>query len=440
MKNQIIKLKCIDMSVDGQGICKHEGLVVFVKGMILDEVALVKVIAHKKNLAYGIIDKLIEPSKYRIESSCPISYKCGGCDYRYIDYNYQLYLKQRALINTFKNFNLTVEVKEVLPSPLHDYYRNKTQIPVKDKKFGFYRKYSNDIVEFAKCFIETELANNILNDLKPLILKNHLDEYLRHIIIKDCMGTNEVMIAFIVSKFTSFDSVIEPITTKYPNIKSIILNLNDKDTNVVLGNEEKVIYGNSYVIDEFAGLKFKISLKSFYQVNYHQMLNLYTLAKDLANITKEDSVLDLYSGIGTISLFLSKYAKDVTGVEVVEAAVLNAKENAKINNINNATFYLDDAKNPMDKYIAQKDIVIVDPPRKGLSSSLIESLKKADIKKLVYISCGPSTLVRDLALLKESYHFDTIYPVDMFPNTVHCECVVLMSRVTTPEIATISKQ
>lgn len=417
------------MSVDGQGICKHEGLVVFVKGMILDEVALVKVIAHKKNLAYGIIDKLIEPSKYRIESSCPISYKCGGCDYRYIDYNYQLYLKQRALINTFKNFNLTVEVKEVLPSPLHDYYRNKTQIPVKDKKFGFYRKYSNDIVEFAKCFIETELANNILNDLKPLILKNHLDEYLRHIIIKDCMGTNEVMIAFIVSKFTSFDSVIEPITTKYPNIKSIILNLNDKDTNVVLGNEEKVIYGNSYVIDEFAGLKFKISLKSFYQVNYHQMLNLYTLAKDLANITKEDSVLDLYSGIGTISLFLSKYAKDVTGVEVVEAAVLNAKENAKINNINNATFYLDDAKNPMDKYIAQKDIVIVDPPRKGLSSSLIESLKKADIKKLVYISCGPSTLARDLALLKESYHFDTIYPVDMFPYTVHVESVVLLSKV-----------
>ena len=382
MKNQIIKLKCIDMSVDGQGICKHEGLVVFVKGMILDEVALVKVIAHKKNLAYGIIDKLIEPSKYRIESSCPISYKCGGCDYRYIDYNYQLYLKQRALINTFKNFNLTVEVKEVLPSPLHDYYRNKTQIPVKDKKFGFYRKYSNDIVEFAKCFIETELANNILNDLKPLILKNHLDEYLRHIIIKDCMGTNEVMIAFIVSKFTSFDSVIEPITTKYPNIKSIILNLNDKDTNVVLGNEEKVIYGNSYVIDEFAGLKFIISLKSFYQVNYHQMINLYTLAKDLADITKDNSVLDLYSGIGTISLFVSKFAKDVTGVEVVKAAVENAKENAKLNNITNATFYLDDAKNPMDKYINGKDIVIVDPPRKGLSSSLVESLKKADINRL----------------------------------------------------------
>ena len=245
------------------------------------------------------------------------------------------------------------------------------------------------------------------------------------------MGTDEVMIAFIVSKFTDFNSLIEPLISKYPNIKSIILNLNDKDTNVVLGTTEKVIYGRDYVIDEFENLKFKISLKSFYQVNYHQMINLYTLAKDLAKITKEDSVLDLYSGIGTISLFVSKYAKDVTGVEVVPSAVENARENAVLNNITNTTFYLDDAKNPMDKYINGKDVVIVDPPRKGLSSSLVESLKKADIKKLVYISCGPSTLARDLALLKDYYHFDTIYPVDMFPYTVHVETVVLMSRVNT---------
>ena len=432
MKNQIIKLTCIDMSVDGQGICKHEGLVIFVKGMILHETAKVKIISHKKNLAYGIIDELLEPSPYRIKSNCPVSYKCGGCDYRYIDYDYQLYLKKKSLIQTFRNFNLDVEVKDVLPSPKTEYYRNKTQIPVADSKFGFYRKYSNDIVEFDNCYIETELANEILNYLKPLIIKNKLDTCLRHIIIKHCMGTDEVMIAFIVSKFTDFNSLIEPLISKYPNIKSIILNLNDKDTNVVLGTTEKVIYGRDYVIDEFENLKFKISLKSFYQVNYHQMINLYTLAKDLAKITKEDSVLDLYSGIGTISLFVSKYAKDVTGVEVVPSAVENARENAVLNNITNTTFYLDDAKNPMDKYINGKDVVIVDPPRKGLSSSLVESLKKADIKKLVYISCGPSTLARDLALLKDYYHFDTIYPVDMFPYTVHVETVVLMSRVNTP--------
>ena len=428
MKNQIIELKCIDMSVDGQGICKHEGLVVFVKGMILDEVAKVKIIAHKKNLAYGIIDELLIPSKYRKESKCPIAYKCGGCDYRHIDYSYQLYLKKRSLINTFKNFNLDVEVRDVLPSPLVDHYRNKTQIPVKDEKFGFYRKNSNDIVEFDQCYIQTQLSNEILKELKALILKNNLDKYLRHIIIKDCMGSKEVMIALIVSRFEDFSPIVEPLTFKYPNIKSIILNLNDKDTNVVLGSEEKLIYGNPYVVDEFAGLKFKISLKSFYQVNYQQLINLYTLAKDLADITKDNSVLDLYSGIGTISLFVSKFAKDVTGVEVVKAAVENAKENAKLNNITNATFYLDDAKNPMDKYINGKDIVIVDPPRKGLSSSLVESLKKADIKKLVYISCGPATLARDLALLKEAYNFDTVYPVDMFPNTVHVENVIVLSK------------
>ena len=429
MKNEIIELKCIDMSVDGQGICKDNGLVYFVKGMILDEIAKVKVIAHKKNMSFGIIDEFIKPSPYRIKSVCPISYKCGGCDYRYIDYDYQLILKKRQLAQTFANFHLDVKLNDVIRCDDPMYYRNKTQVPIAEHQFGFYRKFSNDIVEFDECYIETRLANDILRDLKVLLLEAKLDTYLRHILIKHAQGTGEVMIGFISKDFNiDLSEVISKITHKYKNIKSIILNLNDKETNVILGDKEKVLFGNSYITDTFEGLKFKISLKSFYQVNYHQMIKLYNLIKDKAKISNDMSVLDLYSGIGTISLFLSKYAKDVTGVEIVKDAVNNAIDNIALNNINNANFILDDAKNPLDKYLINKDVVIVDPPRKGLNENLINSLIKSNVNNIVYVSCNPATLARDLSIFKDYFEISDITPVDMFPFTTHVECVVGMQR------------
>lgn len=429
MKNEILELKCIDMSVDGQGICKDNGLVVFVKGMILDEVAKVKIISNKKNMAFGIIDEMIKPSPYRIKSLCPISYKCGGCDYRYIDYDYQLVLKKRQLEQTFKNFNLDVKVDDVIKCDDPMYYRNKTQVPVREHQFGFYRKYSNDIVEFDECYIETRLANDILRDLKKELLSLHLDKALRHILIKHALGTGEVMIGLIVNDFNvDYSEVVDFITSKYKNIKSIILNLNNKDTNVILGNEEKVLFGNDFIIDEFEGIQFKISLKSFYQVNYHQMIKLYKQVEEKADINNESRVLDLYSGIGTISLFLARKAKEVTGVEVVEPAVNNAIENAKMNNINNANFILGDARDPMDKYLKDKDVVIVDPPRKGLNESLINSIINSNINKIVYVSCNPATLARDLTLLKDTYNMGNITLVDMFPYTTHVESVVLLTH------------
>lgn len=429
MKNEIIELKCIDMSIDGQGICKDNGLVVFVKGMILDEAAKVKIISHKKNMAFGIIDELLEPSPYRIKSICPISYKCGGCDYRYIVYDYQLVLKKRQLLQTFRNFNLDVEIDDVVSCDDPMYYRNKTQVPVKDHQFGFYRKFSNDIVEFDECYIETRLANDILNDLKKDLLEHKLDKTLRHILIKHAQGTGEVMIGFITSDFSiDLSEIVFNITNKYKNIKSIVLNLNDKETNVILGDKEKILFGRDYIIDEFEGLKFKISLKSFYQVNYHQMIKLYNKVKEKAELTGNERVLDLYSGIGTISLFLAKHTKEVTGVEVVKPAIENAIENAKLNNINNASFILGDARDPMDKYLEDRDVVIVDPPRKGLNESLINSLIKSNIEKIVYVSCNPATLARDLTLLKDYYDYSNITPVDMFPYTTHVECVVRLQR------------
>ena len=431
MKNEIIRLKCIDISVEGLGVCKKDGLVVFVKEMLPGEEALVKIISDKKNLKYGIIDKLIVESPYRIKPDCPIAYKCGGCDYRYVDYDYQLALKKKVLESTFRNMNLDVEIKDVLKCDEPLFYRNKVQVPCKDHCFGFYRKYSNDIVEFDKCYAQSKLSNDIFNKAKELLIKYKIDKYLRHILIKHARGTNEVMLGLIVKDFNipNLDNFINEITDSFKNIKSIILNLNTRNDNVILGDKEKTIFGRDFIIDEFEGLKFKISFKSFYQVNYGQMIKLYTLAKDLSGINKESKVLDLYSGIGTISLFISKYCKEVSGVEIVKEAVENAKENAKLNNIQNVKFYLDDANSDMSKYLKDKDVLIVDPPRKGLNNKLIDTIINSDIKKMVYISCNPATLARDLSILKEAFEFKEIYPVDMFPYTTHVETVVLLFKV-----------
>lgn len=427
MKNSIIRCKCVDMSVEGFGIAKADSLVIFVKGLIKDEEADVKIISEKKNYAIGIIDKLIVKSEYRRESECPISYKCGGCDYRYIDYDYQLKLKKEVLENTFKDLN--VDILDVIKDDNPFYYRNKVQIPVKDHKFGFYREHSNDIVEFDECYLETKISNEIISNLKPLLLELRIDKYFRHILIKHAFGTDEIMIGLIVNTFDipRLDKVKGMLINKYPNIKSIILNLNTRDDNVILGDQEEVIYGQSYITDIYDGIKVNLSLKSFYQVNYNQMIKLYKKIEEFANINENSNVLDLYCGIGTISLFLARKAKKVIGIEIVEDAIKNAKENALLNNMNNVEFYVDDARKGMDKYLDDIDVLIVDPPRKGLSEELINNIKEKRVKKIVYVSCNPATLNRDLNMMSENYNISDIQPVDMFPFTTHVESIVVLS-------------
>ncbi|MBQ5444607.1 MAG: class I SAM-dependent RNA methyltransferase, partial [Erysipelotrichaceae bacterium] len=237
MKNQILRCTCVDMSVEGLGIARADKLVIFVKGMIKGEEADVKIIAEKKNYSIGIIDKLIKGSPYRIKSACPIAYKCGGCDYRHIDYSYQLQLKKEVLINTFPEY----KVNDILPCEDPFYYRNKVQIPVADHKMGFYRKFSNDIVEFDDCLIESKIANEMIRDLKSLLLNIAKEKYIRHILIKHGKGSGEVMLGFIVNDLSvDLNDICEEMVSKHPQIVSVILNLNDKKTNVILGNEEKV--------------------------------------------------------------------------------------------------------------------------------------------------------------------------------------------------------
>lgn len=413
------------MSVEGLGIARADKLVIFVKGMIKGEEADVKIIAEKKNYSIGIIDKLIEASPYRIGSECPIAYKCGGCDYRHISYDYQLQLKKEVLINTFPGY----KVNDILPCKDPYYYRNKVQIPVSDHKMGFYRKFSNDIVEFDDCLIESKAANAMIRDLKSLILNTEKERSIRHILIKHGKGSGEVMLAFIVNDLSvDLSDICGFMVKKYPEIVSVLMNLNDRKTNVILGTEEVLLYGRDYIYDVFDGIRVKVSLKSFYQVNHDQMIRLYDTARRLADLDKDKEVLDLYCGIGTISLYLSRFVKHVTGVEIVESAVRNAKDNAGLNQIDNCDFILADATKDMDPYLKNKDVVILDPPRKGVGRKLIDSLKENRIEKIVYISCNPATLARDLELLKDDYEIGEIYPVDMFPFTIHTECVTVLDH------------
>ena len=425
MKNDIVTGKCVDMSIDGLGIAKAGDLVIFVKGLIKGEVADIRITKEKSSYAYGIIDRLIEVSPYRKDLDCPVAYKCGGCDFRHIDYKYQLVLKKEVLENILKPF----KVENITEDDNPYYYRNKIQIPCRDSKMGFYRKYSNDIIEFDDCLLESEIANNIIHDLKKIIKDNPYYDSIRHFIIKHGKESDEVMFGIVSEDFNKdYKEIVDYLIDRYPNIKSIILNHNDRKTNVILGDKEKVLYGKDHIIDIFEGIKVKIALKSFYQINHDMMIKLYNKVLQLADLNNDTKVLDLYCGIGTISLFLSRHCKEVTGIEIVKEAIDNAKENALMNNITNAEFVLADASKGMDEYLKDKDVLILDPPRKGISKELIDSIKKSDIKKIVYVSCSPITLARDLKLLQDHFDIGIIYPFDMFGYTSHVECVVLMTR------------
>lgn len=432
MKNVIVEAKCIDMTIEGYGVCKVDNLVIFTKGMIKDEVAKIKIISHKKNLAYAIIDEMIKESPYRVVSDCDVAHKCGGCDLRHISYDYQLELKKSWVKQTMKSVaNLDVEVKDVVASPIKDRYRNKVQVPVAMSKMGFYRNNSHDIVEYDDCKIQSVLSNRILEYLKNIIIPSGYDKYFRHILIKHAFSTNEVMVAFItnVKEFNGLNELVASLVSKFSEIKSVILNINTRNDNVILGNEEYTLYGSNYIVDELDGIKFNISLKSFYQINSKQTVNLYNEVVKRANIDKNTKVLDLYSGIGSISLFVARFAKEVVGVEIVKEAVENAKENAIINRFDNVKFYLDDAANHLDMHLKGQDVVIVDPPRKGLNKSVILDIANASINKVVYVSCNPATLARDISIFKDNgYEPDYIRPFDMFPNSTHVECVCLLTK------------
>ena len=433
-KNDVLKLECIQTTYDGYGRCFNEGYLILVKDMLFGEVCDVIILKVNKKVAFGKISKIIQSSKYRVKSNCDIAYKCGGCDYQYIDYNHQIEIKRKRVIDCFKQFsNIDIELKSVNTSEHIYRYRNKVQIPCRNNLMGFYRKKSNDIIPFKDCYLQTTLCNEIYHYVNEQIIKLKLSNTLKHILIKQSESHNQVMIVLIVNDFqvANLHVLTDNIIEKFKPT-SLILNLNNSSNNVILGEREVLVYGQDYIVDQIDDLKFQISSKSFFQINPYLVSKLYNKVLEFSCITNNDIVVDLYCGTGTISLFLAKIAKKVIGVEIVSKAIENAKENAILNNINNVDFICQDASIAIKKLLYDYktiDVVVVDPPRKGLDLIGIETIVKLNPKRIVYVSCDPATLARDVAIFNNmEYQLSNIEVFDMFPQTHHVETCVLLSH------------
>ncbi len=440
------EVECIGMSNDGKGICYHENIPGFVDGLLLNEKALVETTYRTKQVFYAKIIKLINKSDKRVNPICPVSSSCGGCQLLHLDYQEQLKFKQNRVKECLKKIgDIEIDVNEVIGMDIPYFYRNKIQMPLKLVKgqicSGFYKEKSHDIVPIEICYIENKDADHILLTIKKLMKKYRILPYdedkrtgvIRHILIRNSLmnQNNMVVIVSNVDSFPGRNDFIKELTKLEPSISTIVQNTNKRDTNVILGEKEKILFGKGYIEDKLCNVLFKISAKSFFQVNPVQTEKLYKLAIEKANISKNDTVLDAYCGIGTIGLIASTKAKQVIGVEIEKSAVIDALNNAKNNNIKNALFYCDDAGEFILKQYQEGkifDIVIMDPPRKGSDEKFLSILLKTKPKKIIYISCDPATLARDLKILKKTYQINSVTPVDMFPNTIHVETVVCLSK------------
>ena len=447
-KNQEYIVDIIDNGFEGEGIAKIDGFTIFIPNAIKGEKVKILIVKVLTSHSFGKILEIIKKSEYRTESDCNTYKRCGGCNLRHIRYEETLKMKQNAvqsLVN--KTLKTKTQVQETLGMENPYCYRNKAQYPVGIDKngkpiIGVFANRTHEIIPIQKCFIQNEKSEKLAKFVFNWIVKNNISIYnektrkglIRHIVTKIGIKTNEIMCVIVIngSKIPNEQELVQEILEKFPEVKTIVKNINTKNTNVIMGKENINIYGNGYIEDILGEYKFKISPLSFYQVNPVQAEKLYNLGVEAAKIDKENVVFDLYCGIGTISLFMAKYAKKVYGIEIVEEAVNDAKENAVNNNINNVEFIAGDVENVLDELINLKniipDVIMVDPPRKGLDNKSIDNIIKILPKKVVYISCNPATLVRDLAKLEDVYEVKSIKPVDMFPFTSHVECVALMGR------------
>ncbi len=441
MKNELINVKCVDFTFDGQGLAKDKNKrTYFVPSLLIDEEAEIEVLYHKKDYDIGKIKKITKLSPYRINPKCPCATACGGCSFQNLLYEKELEYKRKVAINTLKSIaKIDVKNPSIIGMEEPYYYRNKIQVPFgydKQKRlvYGFYRLKSHDIVPISECVIESKEHVSILKSIKDLMLSMKINAYdedkdegiLRHVLIRVGKVSKEIMVVLVVKEkqFKNKGVFVKELVKLNPEITTVIYNYNERRTNVILGEKEEVAYGRGFIFDSLLGINFKISSKSFYQVNHDQCEKLYSLAISKAHLTKEDEILDAYCGIGTIGLIASKYVKNVLGVEIVKEAIEDAIQNAKLNNIKNAIFIVSDAKDVMLK--KAYDCVFVDPPRKGLDPKFLKGIMNSHPKKIVYISCDVGTLARDLSILKKNYNIESIDFIDMFPRTFHVETVAYL--------------
>lgn len=444
-KNEEYIVNIIDNGYQGEGIAKIDGMTIFIDNAIKGEKIKIKILKVLKNQAYGKIEEILEKSSNRCDVDCITFNKCGGCNLRHIKYEETLALKKSIVENNLRKAGIeNVKINNCIGMENPYNYRNKLQYPIGivDGKpvMGVFANRSHRIIETSNCLIQNKLTQNIANDVFGFIKTNNIPVYneekqtgeIRHIYLRIGIKTNEVMLVLVTNKtnITKEKELVEYITGKYPEIKTVVKNINSKFTNVILGNKNEVLYGNGYIEDVLLGNRFKISPMSFYQVNPIQTEHLYETAIKGANLTENETIFDLYCGIGTIGICASKYAKKLYGIETIPEAIDDAIENAKINNIENAKFIVGDVEKELpslnEKENIIPDVIFIDPPRKGCDKTAIETLLNIKAKKIVYISCNPATLARDLKLLEEKYVIQEVTPVDMFPWTSHIECVTVL--------------
>ncbi len=428
-KNEEYIVTCIDDTDLNSGVVKIDDMVVFVPNLLIGEKAKIKIVKVNKKYAFGIITQLLGPSINRQELTCEVAKTCGGCQLQYMKYAYQLDYKYKHVKKLFED----IEVKPILGMDSPWYYRNKAQFPVKIKdgkvQMGFYRQHSNDVVTCKKCKIQDFTINEIFGFIQKHITIE-MAEGLRHIFIRHS-STDEIQVVFIGKNEKNVFSLSKLLKNTFSNITSIVFNYNTRNDNVILGDTYKVLYGNDYIIEKCLGNKVKLHFKSFFQVNPIQMEVLYNQAIKAANLSGNETCIDMYAGTGTIGMAVSKHAKSVIGVEIVKEAVDNANGNTKMNHIDNCHYVCQDATDFAHEHKNDKiDVVFIDPPRKGMTENGIQDTVTMKPEKIIYVSCNPKTLSRDLKIFKNyGYQCEYVQPVDMFCQTTGLECVAKLVKI-----------
>ena len=450
-KNDMLTVTIEDMGHEGEGIGKVDGYTVFVKDAVIGDTVQAKIMKAKKNYGYARLMEIITPSPDRVEPLCPYARQCGGCQIQALSYEKQLEYKENKIRNNliriggFSEDELPMEPMIGMENPFH--YRNKAQFPVGvDKEgnivTGFYAGRTHSIINNRRCYLGVEVNEKILDIVVDYMEKYHVSAYeessgkglIRHVLIRYGFHSKEIMVCLVINgnRLPASEHLIEELR-KIPGMTSITMNVNRERTNVILGREVKLLWGQTYITDTIGNVKYQISPLSFYQVNPLQTEKLYGKALEYAGLNGGETVWDLYCGIGTISLFLAQKAKQVYGVEIVPAAIEDARRNAALNGIKNAEFYVGKAEEVLpEKYEKEgiyADVIVVDPPRKGCEESVLETMVKMQPKRIVYVSCDSATLARDLKwLCGKGYEIQRIVGCDMFGETVHVETVVLLSQ------------
>lgn len=446
-KNDKIELTIDALTSEGSGIGRYDGFAVFVRGTVPGDRIIAHIIKATKSYAIGIIDKILSSSPSRIESDCPYSKKCGGCSFRDMTYDEELKYKRARVQDAIQRIGgLDIEVEDIVSADSINHYRNKAQYPVcicdGELFAGFYAYKSHRIIPCPDCLLQPVEFEQGINAFAKWVEEADVSSYdektgkglLRHIYFRKGFKTGEVMACAVINGNTlpMQELLVDLLRENVDGLKSVVVNINKQDTNVVLSNESKCIWGSPYITDELLGKVFAISPNSFYQINRTQCEKLYTIARELADFKGDEVLLDLYCGVGTIGLTMADYVKDLIGIEIVPQAIENAKENAKRNNIKNARFICGDA--PKGAEILKKqgikpDVIILDPPRKGCDKSLFDTVEQMSPKRIVYVSCDSATLARDLAVLEDKgYSTKRVVAVDLFPRTPHVESVALIER------------